>query len=782
MVTYTQIKINGISFVVDSKLSILQACEYANIDIPRFCFHEQLSVAGNCRMCLVEVEKAPKLVASCAMPLVPGMHILTNTAAVRKAREGVLEFLLINHPLDCPICDQGGKCDLQDQAMVYGSDLGRFREYKRAVEDKNCGPFIKMIMTRCIHCTRCVRFANEIAGVPSFGTSGRGQTIEIGMYIEKLFRSEFSGNVIDLCPVGALTSKSFMLSRRSWESVLIESIDITDAIGSKIQIRKDKDNLYDVGYIKEIIPGLKEEWISDRTRFSFDGIDEERSGYDLCSAWYYLFRVDNQRLRSLPVLRKGNLRSEFPCLFDFSQLRKFVGFVGNQCDFYTVYVLKLLLHRSNFCEGNFQVSKFTNFELSKLDFSCFFLFNSKIFNLDKVDACLLVGVNPKAEGPLLNYQLRKRCIAGKIKVSLIGSSLDLGFPVSQVGLNSFEFLQIVEGKHAFCESLRKARNPIIVFGSSFFSTIGELESYQLLNVCVENTNIVESKWFGLNFFSIEASEVNRRHLGLSGLRNSSLAGLPTSYSYSIGDELELDSFDEFEYTFEEKIATTWKALCFLEENATNDNYALIKSRLRKFSFERLKSFELQNFLIFCSDHDEFLQQLYRLYFVENKKSFMFDQGHQCKPNLTIIDTKRVYLKAIPYVETSGQFLNFEGKSQWAMEGSHTASNHAFLSTLNDIYLIKYRFFSCSKFKKAASFFGFDEENEIFQVYDTNIKELRSCFVKVAHGIKFKVRLRNNFLISGLHDNGYLTDSISKASLNMKKASIKFFKKSPFSFF
>jgi hypothetical protein len=293
---------------------------------------------------------------------------------------------------------------------------------------------------------------------------------------------------------------------------------------------------------------------------------------------------------------------------------------------------------------------------------------------------------------------------------------------------------------------------------------------------------VESKWFGLNFFSIEASEVNRRHLGLSGLRNSSLAGLPTSYSYSIGDELELDSFDEFEYTFEEKIATTWKALCFLEENATNDNYALIKSRLRKFSFERLKSFELQNFLIFCSDHDEFLQQLYRLYFVENKKSFMFDQGHQCKPNLTIIDTKRVYLKAIPYVETSGEFLNFEGKSQWAMEGSHTASNHAFLSTLNDIYLIKYRFFSCSKFKKAASFFGFDEENEIFQVYDTNIKELRSCFVKVAHGIKFKVRLRNNFLISGLHDNGYLTDSISKASLNMKKASIKFLKKSPFLFF
>jgi len=207
--------VNGIEISVDSRISVLQACEIAGFDIPRFCYHERLSVAGNCRMCLVEIEKAPKLAASCAMPLMPGMKIKTNSPAVRKAREGVLEFLLINHPLDCPICDQGGECDLQDQAMVYGSDRGRFREYKRAIEDKNCGPLVKTIMTRCIHCTRCVRFANEVAGIADLGTSGRGSQIEIGTYIEKLFKSEFSGNVIDLCPVGALTSKPYAFTARS---------------------------------------------------------------------------------------------------------------------------------------------------------------------------------------------------------------------------------------------------------------------------------------------------------------------------------------------------------------------------------------------------------------------------------------------------------------------------------------------------------------------------------------------------------------------------------------
>jgi len=295
--------VNDVQISVDSRLSVLQACEMAGFVIPRFCYHERLSVAGNCRMCLVEIEKAPKLTASCAVPLIPGMRIKTNSPAVRKAREGVLEFLLINHPLDCPICDQGGECDLQDQVMVYGSDRGRFREYKRAIEDKNCGPIVKTIMTRCIQCTRCIRFANEIAGVSDFGTSGRGNQIEIGTYVDKLLKSEFSGNLIDLCPVGALTSKPYAFAARSWELKSIESIDTLDAVCSNIRV--------DIrGYeILRVLPSTNEElnesWLNDKSRFSFDGLKRQRlcdpllrrNGGFVQISWLEAFNIINDKLK-----------------------------------------------------------------------------------------------------------------------------------------------------------------------------------------------------------------------------------------------------------------------------------------------------------------------------------------------------------------------------------------------------------------------------------------------------------------------------------------------------
>lgn len=259
---------------LNSNMSILQACESINILIPRFCYHERLSVAGNCRMCLIEINKAPKLVASCATPIMPNMVIYTNSLAVKKAREGIIEFLLVNHPLDCAICDQGGECDLQDQTMVFGSDRSRFQEYKRTNEDIDCGPLIKGIMSRCIHCTRCVRFANEVIGITDLGTSGRGNNLAINFYINKLFKSEFSGNLIDLCPVGALTAKPYTFITRPWELKSIESIDTLDSIGSNIRI--------DIrGYeIMRILPRLNEkineEWISDKTRFAFDGLRRQR--------------------------------------------------------------------------------------------------------------------------------------------------------------------------------------------------------------------------------------------------------------------------------------------------------------------------------------------------------------------------------------------------------------------------------------------------------------------------------------------------------------------------
>jgi len=254
--------------------TILQACSVAGIEIPRFCYHERLSIAGNCRMCLVEVEKSAKPVASCAMPIMENMRILTNTPLVKKAREGVMEFLLVNHPLDCPICDQGGECDLQDQAMVYGSDRGRFQEYKRSVEDKNIGPLVKTIMTRCIHCTRCVRFATEIAGVQDLGTTGRGRDTEIGTYIQKTFNSELSGNVIDLCPVGALTSKPYAFTARSWELKSTESIDVLDSLGSNIRIDVRGSEIMRI--LPRLHDAVNEEWISDKTRFAYDGLKRQR--------------------------------------------------------------------------------------------------------------------------------------------------------------------------------------------------------------------------------------------------------------------------------------------------------------------------------------------------------------------------------------------------------------------------------------------------------------------------------------------------------------------------
>jgi NADH dehydrogenase (ubiquinone) Fe-S protein 1 len=269
-----EITIDKNKIFVNTNMSILQACDSASIAIPRFCYHEKLSIGGNCRMCLVEVKNAPKLVASCAVNVIENMVVFSDSLAVKKSREGVLEFLLLNHPLDCAICDQAGECDLQDQSLFFGSDRGRFQEHKRAVEDLISGPLVKSIMSRCIHCTRCVRFANEIMGIPELGTSGRGNRLAINLYINKLFKSEFSGNLIDLCPVGALTAKPYVFTARPWELKSIESLDIFDGVGSNIRI--------DIrGYeIMRVLPRLNElineDWISDKTRFAFDGLKTQR--------------------------------------------------------------------------------------------------------------------------------------------------------------------------------------------------------------------------------------------------------------------------------------------------------------------------------------------------------------------------------------------------------------------------------------------------------------------------------------------------------------------------
>ena len=507
--------VNDVQISVDSRLSVLQACEMAGFVIPRFCYHERLSVAGNCRMCLVEIEKAPKLSASCAIPLMPGMRIKTNTPAVRKAREGVLEFLLINHPLDCPICDQGGECDLQDQVMVYGSDRGRFREYKRAIEDKNCGPIVKTIMTRCIQCTRCIRFANEIAGVSDFGTSGRGNQIEIGTYVDKLLKSEFSGNLIDLCPVGALTSKPYAFAARSWELKSIESIDTLDAVCSNIRV--------DIrGYeILRVLPSTNEElnesWLNDKSRFSFDGLKRQRlcdpllrrNGGFVQISWLEAFNVINDKLKtSKPQIN---------------------GLVGPQADLESSFMLKILLSffgKTNILNNNYNMLEHTDFESS-------YKFNSKIKGIENCDVCVLIGVDPRKEASILNLKLRKHYLNSNFKVANFGSVLNLTFPCLHLGSSSTDILKFTKGQHLFCETFKKATQPYIIFGSSFFKILNEESARSIITVISKNTRILYKDSFGFNFLSFQASQVGSFDLGLS---TNNIYSKPT-LMYAVGDAI-----------------------------------------------------------------------------------------------------------------------------------------------------------------------------------------------------------------------------------------------------
>ena len=492
------VKVDNQSIEVKPGTSILQACEIAGVIIPRFCYHERLSVAGNCRMCLVEVDKMPKLQASCAVPVLPNMVIKTNTLAVKKAREGILEFLLINHPLDCPICDQGGECDLQDQSLVYGGDRSRFKEFKRAVEDKNCGPLIKTIMTRCIHCTRCVRFINEVVGVPELGTSGRGNSIEISNYISKLFSSELSGNIIDLCPVGALTSKPYAFLSRPWELKSTESIDLFDSIHSNIRI---DTRGYD---IMRVLPRLNElineEWISDKVRFSFDGFSVQRLTVPLAKndqgvfypiKWSQAIETISKKLHS----SKANS----------------IGFsLGSMCDLESLADLKQLSLNLNAAIINNSSKYFLD-----ADYSNNYKFNTLFENIRKADVCLLVGINPRIDGVLLNYHLRKRFLSGNFNIAYIGSHLNLTFPSLHLGTSINSFISVLEGKNFFCKLLKRAKLPMIIFGNSFLDNLNFSSSNLFSNLIKCNLNIANHFWNGLNFFNTNSSDFSFFDLSLN---------------------------------------------------------------------------------------------------------------------------------------------------------------------------------------------------------------------------------------------------------------------------
>ncbi len=441
-----KLTVNGQEIEVPPGSTVLHACEQAGAEIPRFCYHERLSIAGNCRMCLVEMEKSPKPIASCAMPAADGMVIKTETPMVRKARRGVMEFLLINHPLDCPICDQGGECDLQDQSMSYGYDRSRYDENKRAVPDKNWGPLIKTFMNRCIHCTRCIRFITEVAGVPELGATGRGEHMEVGTYIEKALSSELSGNVVDLCPVGALTSKPYAFAARPWELTKTDSVDVLDAVGSNVRIDARGPEVLRV--LPRLHEDVNEEWISDKTRHACDGLRR-------------------QRLDRPYVRRDGKLQpASWAEAFDAIKARvsgvapaRIAALTGDLVDAESVLALKDLM-------GALGV---TNLDCrqdgAKLEGpSGAWLFNTTIAGIERADACLIVGSNPRTEATLINARLRKRYLAGNFTIGVVGPKLDMTYPVQHLGTGPETLAQIAAGQHPFLATLQAAKNPMIIVG------------------------------------------------------------------------------------------------------------------------------------------------------------------------------------------------------------------------------------------------------------------------------------------------------------------------------
>jgi NADH-quinone oxidoreductase subunit G len=452
----TKLIVDGREINIPPEYTLLQACEAAGAEIPRFCFHERLSIAGNCRMCLVELKGSPKPVASCAWGVRdcrPGPNgeppeVSTRSATVRSAREGVMEFLLINHPLDCPICDQGGECDLQDQAMAYGVDSSRYRENKRAVEDKYVGVLVKTIMNRCIHCTRCVRFMTEVAGVPELGAIGRGEDMEITTYLEQAMTSELQGNVVDLCPVGALTSKPYAFAARPWELNKTESVDVMDAVGSAIRI--DTRGREVMRILPRVHDDINEEWISDKTRHVVDGLRTQRldqpyireNGRLTPASWRDAFDAIASKVKATPAARIGAI-------------------VGDVAAVEEIYALKDLMTRLGVvnldCRQDGAV-------LDPKWGRATYLFNATIAGIEKADALLIVGSNPRREAAVLNARIRKRWRMGSFPVALIGERADLTYPYLYLGAGPDTLADLAAGLHEFSRAIKNAQRPLVLLG------------------------------------------------------------------------------------------------------------------------------------------------------------------------------------------------------------------------------------------------------------------------------------------------------------------------------
>ncbi|MBA5724177.1 NADH-quinone oxidoreductase subunit NuoG [Candidatus Liberibacter sp.] len=500
-----RLRVNGIEIEVPKYFTLLQACEAAGFEIPRFCFYEKLSIAGNCRMCLVEVKGGPpKPQASCALSVLDIRggpngelpEIFTNTAMVKRAREGVMEFLLINHPLDCPICDQGGECDLQDQALLFGMGASRYRCDKRAVEDKHIGPLIKTVMNRCIHCTRCVRFITEIAGISELGLIGRGEDAEITTYLEKSLTSEIQGNIIDLCPVGALTSKPFAFTSRSWELNKTDSIDVMDALGSAIRI--DTRGREVMRILPRMNEAINEEWISDKTRFIWDGLRTQR--------------LDRPYVRIKGRLEPVGWDRAFEEIKTavFSLDAKLGAIAGDLASVEEIYALKLLMKALG-CD-NFDCRQ-DGESLDPAYGRASYIFNPTIQGLDEAGAMLIIGSNPRFEAAILNARIRKRWRRGDFPIARIGEKSELRYGYEYLGAGSEVLADLVSGRHPFVEKLKGVKNPLIMVGQGSLKGFSGNEVLANAAKLAVDVGGVSDAWNGFAVLHTAASRVGALDVG-----------------------------------------------------------------------------------------------------------------------------------------------------------------------------------------------------------------------------------------------------------------------------
>ena len=484
-----KLTVNDTEVEVEEGLTVLQACEKAGVEIPRFCYHEKLSIAGNCRMCLVEMEKSPKPIASCAMPAADGMVIKTNTPKIEKSRKGVMEFLLANHPLDCPVCDQGGECDLQDQSMFYGIDKSRFKENKRAVPDKNMGPLIKTQMTRCIHCTRCIRFATEIAGVPELGAIGRGEDMQITTYLEQSIQSELSGNVIDLCPVGALTSKPYVFEARPWELKKTESIDVMDAVGSNIRI-----DTYD-WEVKRILPiineDINEEWISDKTRYACDGLLNQRLDTPYIK---YNNKFEKASWDEVYKIIKSKIKD--------TNKDKICGFVGDLINMEASFIFKEFFDRT-IDKNNYESRSSQTYVDSTVREN--YLFNSSINGIEDSDLILLIGTNPRFEATMLNARIRKAYLSNNIEIISLNDVGDLTYPYNSLDGKTQTIKDITDNKNDISKKILEANKPMIIIGESFFNLKSAEYLFHNLKKFLFMNNKFSEDWNPFNILSVNAA-------------------------------------------------------------------------------------------------------------------------------------------------------------------------------------------------------------------------------------------------------------------------------------